>query len=81
MTKTMSHAARSTIASATFAPAAASGSALARVRFQTVRSAPPLASRSAIAWPIRPMPIQPILGEVFAMAVQYGLAIGSSCAG
>ena len=31
------------------APAAASGSALARVRFQTVRSAPLLASRSAIA--------------------------------
>ena len=49
MTKTMSQAASSTSESATFAPAAASGSALARVRFQTVRSAPPLASRSAIA--------------------------------
>ena len=49
MTNTMSHAARSTSRSATVAPSAASGSALARVRFQTVRSAFALARRSAIA--------------------------------
>ena len=49
ITNTTSQAARSTSRSATLAPAAANGSALARVRFHTVRSAPPLASRSAIA--------------------------------
>ncbi len=49
MQKTMSHAARSLTLSATFAPQAVNGSAFVRVRFQTVTSAPPLASRAAIS--------------------------------
>ncbi len=49
MTNTMSQLASSVIRVATFAPLAASGSAFARVRFQTVRSAPARARRSAIA--------------------------------
>ncbi len=49
MQKTMSQAARSDTRPAIFAPCAASGSAFARVRFQTVTSAPAFASRSAIA--------------------------------
>ena len=40
-------------------PSSASGSAFARVRFQTVTSSPALASRPAIAAPMRPAPIQP----------------------
>jgi hypothetical protein len=69
MTNTMSHAARSVTCVATFAPLAASGSAFARVRFQTVRSAPAFARRSAIAYPMRPMPIQPIFGGPAASLV------------
>ena len=49
MQNTISQPASSGSDAATFAPRAASGSALERVRFQTVRSAPDLASRSAIA--------------------------------
>jgi hypothetical protein len=49
MTNTMSQAASSESAEAIFAPSFANGSALARVRFHTVRSAPCLASRAAIA--------------------------------
>src|SRR5208283_4933542 len=41
MQKTMEHAARSGSAAATFAPQAVKGSDFARVRFHTVRSAPP----------------------------------------
>ncbi len=49
MQKTTSQAESSGSDAAIFAPWAASGSAFERVRFQTVRSAPDLASRSAIA--------------------------------
>jgi len=49
MTNTMSQAASSESVDAIFAPCLASGSALARVRFHTVRSAPCFASRAAIA--------------------------------
>ena len=50
---------RSAIVSATAQPTSVSASALDRVRFQTVTSSPALASREAIAAPIRPAPIQP----------------------
>jgi len=49
ITKTISHAARSVTLSATLAPYCVKGSAFARVRFQTVTSAPPLARRPAIS--------------------------------
>jgi hypothetical protein len=49
MQNTMSRDASSGSAAATFAPSFASGSALARVRFQTRTSAPPLARRAAIS--------------------------------
>ena len=46
-------------------PILASGSALARVRFQIVTSWPALMSRSAMGKPMRPMPIQPIFCAFF----------------
>src|SRR5262245_51763622 len=60
MQNTMSQPARSLRLSTTFAPSFASGSALARVRFHTAMSQPPLARRFAISKPMRPAPIQPI---------------------
>jgi len=59
ITNTMSHAARSVSCAAILAPRSTSGSAFARVRFHTVRSAPLCARRSAIAKPMRPIPIHP----------------------
>src|SRR6266850_5702359 len=61
MQKTMSRPASSPSESTTLAPYFASGSALARVRFQTAMSQPPFASRPAISKPMRPVPIQPSL--------------------
>ncbi len=49
MQNTISQAASSATRSTIFAPYWASGSAFARVRFQTRRSAPPFASRAAIS--------------------------------
>src|SRR5712692_2816374 len=59
MQNTMSQPASSGSESTIFAPSLASGSAFARVRFHTVRSQPPFASRRAISKPMRPVPIQP----------------------
>src|SRR6185437_8135242 len=64
MTNTMSHAASSLRRSAMCAPFCPSGSAFARVRFHTVRLAPRIVRRSAIACPMRPVPIQPRRAEV-----------------
>ena len=57
--KTTSRSRRSAIASATVQPSAVRASALARVRFQTCGFTPARASRTAMAAPIRPAPIQP----------------------
>src|SRR5919197_6198668 len=64
MQNTMSRRASSASVSTSFAPYLASGSALARVRFQTAMSQPPFASRAAISKPMRPVPIQPSLSSV-----------------
>jgi hypothetical protein len=55
----MSQPASSSSEPATRAPYSRSGSAFARVRFQTVRSSPAGPIRAAIAAPIRPVPTQP----------------------
>src|SRR5258706_302510 len=57
---TTSQLARSASLSTILAPDFASGSALARVRFQIETSRPAFRSRSAMGKPMRPMPIQPI---------------------
>src|SRR5258707_3259285 len=59
MQNTMSQPASSGKPSAILAPSLASGSAFARVRFHTVMSQPPFASRRAISNPMRPAPSQP----------------------
>src|SRR5438270_8831442 len=64
MQNTMSREASCGSVSTTFAPYLASGSALARVRFQTAMSQPPFARRAAISKPMRPVPIQPSLSSV-----------------
>src|SRR5438105_5570000 len=64
MQNTMSRRASSGSVSTTFAPYLASGSALARVRFQTAMSQPPFARRAAISKPMRPVPIQPSFNSV-----------------
>src|SRR5205814_7635510 len=64
MQKTMSRRASSASASTIFAPYLASGSAFARVRFQTAMSQPPFARRAAISKPMRPVPIQPSFSSV-----------------
>src|SRR6267143_5884789 len=64
MQKTMSRRASSASESTIFAPYFASGSALARVRFQTAMSHPPFARRAAISKPMRPVPIQPSFSSV-----------------
>src|SRR5690349_12769810 len=61
----MSWPARSLGRSTIVAPLAASGSALARVRFQIDTGWPAFKRRSAIGKPMRPMPIQP--SECFAV--------------
>jgi hypothetical protein len=63
--KTTSQEAKSGSLSTIFAPLAASGSAFARVRFQTVTSWPALSRRSAMGKPMRPVPIQPIFCAFF----------------
>ena len=65
MANTTSQPASSTGLSTSLPPLAASGSALARVRFQIVTSWPALSRRSAIGVPMRPTPIQPIFCAVF----------------
>ena len=57
--KTASSPRSSAMLSATMQPRSASGSAFARVRFQTVTFTPARASRAAMAAPMRPAPIQP----------------------
>jgi hypothetical protein len=57
--KTTSMPRSSAMLSAIEQPNSASGSALARVRFQTVTLVPALARRAAMAAPMRPAPIQP----------------------
>src|SRR4051812_44837514 len=57
--KTTSMPRSSAMLSAIEQPNSASGSALARVRFQTVTLVPALARRVAMAAPMRPAPIQP----------------------
>src|SRR5438309_5008732 len=64
MQKTISRRARSAIESTIFAPYFPSGSALARVRFQTAMSQSPFARRAAISNPMRPVPIQPSFNSV-----------------
>src|SRR6185503_12118269 len=62
---TTSHEARSASLSTILPPFAASGSAFARVRFQTLTSWPALSRRSAMGRPMRPVPIQPIFCAFF----------------
>jgi hypothetical protein len=61
--KTTSRSASSTGSSATFAPASTRGSALLRVRFQTVRSRPARPMRAASAAPMCPVPSQPTVSS------------------
>ena len=62
MAKSTSTDARSDGLSTMVAPSAASGSALAFVRFHTLIARPDFSSRSAMAKPMRPIPIQPMVG-------------------
>src|SRR3954468_23251677 len=81
MTKTMSQPASSTSVETIFAPSFASGSALARVRFQTWVSQPACARRCAISKPMRPVPIQPIFGCFAAFkSVLLSLQLGGPVA-
>src|SRR5437016_5261875 len=59
-------------------PAFASGSALARVRFQIETSRPTANRRSAIGKPMRPMPFQPIFCLFIAMS-NSSVACRDSC--
>ncbi len=61
VTNTMSRPASSAAESTIFAPAAASGSALAFVRLCTATSQPAASSRRTSSEPIRPVPSQPSL--------------------
>ena len=78
MMKTTSAADRSAIVSATFAPAAASASVLARVRFQTVTSLPASTRRRDMAAPIRPVPSQPRVLSVMKVRLPFA-PCRSSC--
>ena len=80
MVNTTSRSASSTGSSTTVAPERTRGSALARVRFQTATSSPALASRSARAYPIRPVPIQPTLRSADVVSdMDYPLGGATDC--